>query len=65
MYFLAYRFVNGFCLSRGRLMLSWDEGDIAFGPGDAVYLAPGWHYKLENTGNEPAFFVYHMYPSPE
>ena len=53
-----------YCL-RGRLTLSWDEGDIVFGRGDAVYLAPGWHYTLENTGDETAFFVYHMYPSPE
>ena len=50
---------------RGHLTLRWDEGVIEFGPGDAVYLAPGWHYELENTGDEEAAFVYHMHPAPE
>jgi mannose-6-phosphate isomerase-like protein (cupin superfamily) len=53
-----------YCLA-GHLTLRWDEGEIDFGPGDAVYLAPGWHYTLENTGGETAHFVYHMTPSPE
>ena len=34
------------------------------GPEDAVYLAPGWSYKLRNVGDEPAFFVYSMAPAP-
>ena len=50
---------------RGRLTLTWDEGTIEFGPDDAVYLAPGWHYRLKNTGDETAYFVYNMYPSQE
>ena len=53
-----------YCI-RGRLTLSWDDGGIEFGPGDAIYLAPGWHYTLENTGDKNAFFVYNMYPSQE
>jgi len=53
-----------FCL-RGRLRLEWDEGVIDFGPMDSVYLAPGWHYRLKNVGEEQAFFVYNMYPSQE
>jgi mannose-6-phosphate isomerase-like protein (cupin superfamily) len=54
-----------YCI-RGRLTLTWEEGEIEFGPNDGVYLAPGWHYyKLTNTGDEPAFFVYSMYPSPK
>jgi mannose-6-phosphate isomerase-like protein (cupin superfamily) len=53
-----------YCI-RGQLTLIWDEGEIAFGPDDAVYLAPGWHYRLRNTGSEPAFFVYNMHPSQE
>ncbi len=32
---------------------------------DSVYLAPGWHYRLENVGTEEAFFVYNMTPSQE
>ena len=57
-----------FCL-RGRLTLSWDGegggGEIEFGPDEAVYLAPGWHYRLRNGGDETAFFTYNMYPSQE
>lgn len=53
-----------FCL-RGHLRLEWDEGAIDFGAMDSVYLAPGWHYRLKNVGEEQAFFVYNMYPSQE
>lgn len=49
---------------RGRLELTWDEGVLEIGPDDAVYLAPGWEYKLKNVGDEPAFFTYSMAPSP-
>ena len=50
---------------RGRLELTWDEGVLELGPNDAVYLAPGWTYHLKNVGDEPAFFVYSMTPTPE
>jgi mannose-6-phosphate isomerase-like protein (cupin superfamily) len=50
---------------RGRLRLTWDEGVLDLEPDDAVYLAPGWVYRLENVGDEPAFFVYSMTPTPE
>lgn len=49
---------------RGRLELTWDGGVLRIGPEDAVYLAPGWRYKLRNVGEEEAFFVYGMCPSP-
>jgi mannose-6-phosphate isomerase-like protein (cupin superfamily) len=49
---------------RGHLRLTWDEGELEIGPDDAVYLAPGWRYRLKNVGDEPAFFVYGMAPSP-
>ncbi len=48
----------------GRLKLVWDEGEIEFGHHDSVYLAPGWHYRLINVGDEQALFVYNMYPAP-
>lgn len=51
--------------THGRLTLLCDEGEIEFGPNDAVYLAPGGHYKLKNTGDEVAFFIYNVYPSKE
>ena len=49
---------------RGRLELHWDEGVLELVPDQAVYLAPGWSYRLRNTGEEPAFFVYAMAPAP-
>jgi len=49
---------------QGRLELTWDNGVLRIGPNDAVFLAPGWRYKLRNVGHEPAFFVYAMAPSP-
>ncbi|MQA01754.1 MAG: cupin domain-containing protein [Streptosporangiales bacterium] len=49
----------------GALRLTWDEGTFELTGGDCVYLAPGWTYHLENTGDEPAFFVYSMTPTPE
>jgi len=48
----------------GRYQLTWDEGVLEFGPQDAVYLAPGWRYRLKNIGTEPGFFIYSMTPSP-
>ena len=48
----------------GRLQLTWDEGELEIGANDGVYLAPGWRYHLKNVGDEPAFFVYGMAPSP-
>lgn len=50
---------------RGRLRLTWDEGAFDLGPDDCVYLARGWTYHLENVGDEPAFFIYSMAPTPE
>jgi mannose-6-phosphate isomerase-like protein (cupin superfamily) len=42
---------------RGHLRLTWDEGTFDVVPNDSVYL--------ENLGDEPAFFVYGMTPTPE
>ena len=50
---------------RGHLRLRWDEGDLDLNANDSVYLAPGWHYQLKNVGDEPAFFVYGMTPTPQ
>lgn len=50
---------------RGNLVLSWDEGKLDIGPGDAVYLAPGYNYQLKNVGIEPAFLTYSMTPPCE
>jgi mannose-6-phosphate isomerase-like protein (cupin superfamily) len=44
----------------GRLRLTWDQGELDFGPEDAVYLAPGWRYRLKNIGDTEAFFIWSM-----
>tara|TARA_B100001123_G_scaffold391377_1_gene469699 strand:+ start:755 stop:1156 length:402 start_codon:yes stop_codon:yes gene_type:complete len=51
--------------TQGQLTLSTDDGEIEFGPNDAIYLAPGNHYKLKNTGDETAYFIYNLYPPRE
>jgi mannose-6-phosphate isomerase-like protein (cupin superfamily) len=50
---------------RGRLRLTWNEGAFDLKPNDAVYLAPGWHYQLQNIGDEPAFFVFNVWPTSQ
>lgn len=50
---------------RGRFRLTWSKGALEFGPDDAVYLAPGWRYQLENIGDEPGELVYSFTPTPE
>jgi len=50
---------------QGRLRLTWNEGTLEFGANDAVYLAAGWRYQLENIGTERATLVYSFAPSPE
>ncbi len=53
---------------RGQLTLYWNdgngrEGTIEFGPEEAVFLAPGYRYKLANHGSASARVVYSLYPS--
>lgn len=43
---------------RGNLLLTWDEGKLEIGPGDAVYLPSGYKYQLKNIGTEPAFITF-------
>lgn len=50
---------------RGRLRLTWTDGQLDLAPNDAVYLPPGWHYRLENVGGDEAFFVYNVYPTSQ
>ena len=50
---------------RGHLRLTTDAGTFDLRENDSVYLAPGHTYRLENVGDESAFFVYSMIPSQE
>ena len=35
------------------------------GPGDVFYFAPGWRYRVENTGGTVARFLWTMWPTAE
>ena len=50
---------------RSRFRLTWTEGALEFGADDAVYLAPGWQYRLENIGTELGELIYAFSPTPE
>ncbi len=48
----------------GRLVLSWDHGELEIGPNDAVYIPPGWRYGLRSVSDEKAFLIWSMTPAP-
>lgn len=35
-----------------------NEEDAEAGPGDSLYLAPGYRYRVSNVGNRPALFLF-------
>ena len=41
------------------------EDEVEAGPGDVFYFAPGWRYRVENTGGTIARFLWCMAPSAE
>jgi len=54
----------------GAFTFHWqDEGGseqtAAAGPGDVFYFAPGWRYRVENTGGSTGRFLWCMAPSAE
>jgi len=54
----------------GRFTFHWQGGDgiedrIEAEPGDVFYFAPGWRYRVENTGGTAAQFLWTMAPSAE
>lgn len=48
---------------RGHLRLTWEEGVLDIGSNMAAFLPPGRRYSYKNVSDEPAFFVYSMYPA--
>jgi mannose-6-phosphate isomerase-like protein (cupin superfamily) len=51
-----------FYLVRGRCLVRWDKGELAFNANDTIFFAPGWTYSIENIGTEEAFLVYACTP---
>jgi mannose-6-phosphate isomerase-like protein (cupin superfamily) len=54
----------------GRFTFHWQDGKGVeetgeAGPGDSFYFAPGWRYRVENTGDTVARFLWTMVPSAE
>ena len=52
----------------GRFTFHWQDnagagGILEAGPGDVFYFAPGWRYRVENTGGDTAQFLWTMAPS--
>ena len=52
----------------GRFTFHWQddagvEETLEAGPGDVFYFAPGWRYRVENTGGSVAQFLWTMAPS--
>ena len=52
----------------GRFTFHWQddagvEETLEAGPGDVFYFAPGWRYRVENTGGTMAQFLWTMAPS--
>jgi len=64
------RAYEAYYVLEGRFTFHWvdaeggaDEGEA--GPGDSFYFAPGWRYRVENTGGTPATFLWCMAPAAE
>lgn len=55
-------------LVSGSVALRVDGAEIAMGPDEALMLRRGERHRIENRGDTPAFFVFHvspLAPSPE
>jgi mannose-6-phosphate isomerase-like protein (cupin superfamily) len=55
---------------KGRFTFHWQDGtgveqEREAGPGDSFYFAPGWRYRVENTGGTVAQFLWTMMPSAD
>ena len=54
----------------GRFTFHWQDSEgaeetLEAGPGDAFYFAPGWRYRVENSGGTVAQFLWTMAPAAE
>ena len=52
----------------GRFTFFWQDGNdagdmVEAGPGDVFYFAPGWRYRVENSGGTTAQFLWTMAPA--
>jgi homogentisate 1,2-dioxygenase len=53
-----------YCLA-GRFKVVYEDGNLEFGPHDAVHLPRGWRYRLSCIGAEGGSFVYGLSPAPK
>lgn len=51
-----------FYLIDGHCTIDWNGEKLAFGPGDTVFFAPEWRYRITNTGTTKATLVYASNP---
>jgi len=52
----------------GRVRMAIRDGDgndrsVQAGPGDTLYMAPGYRYQVSTVGDEPALFLFAFMPS--
>jgi mannose-6-phosphate isomerase-like protein (cupin superfamily) len=51
-----------FFLLQGECTVEWEERELAFRPFDTFFFAPGWRYRIRNSGSEQAVLVYASTP---
>jgi ethanolamine utilization protein EutQ (cupin superfamily) len=49
---------------KGEIEVKWDEGTLVAGPETAVYLPPGWTYRVTGVSRHTAMFAYAYVPAP-
>ncbi len=51
-----------FYLMTGTCTIEWNRGVMDFVAGDTAFFAPGWTYRITNTGTDEAALVYAATP---
>ncbi|MET3810924.1 cupin domain-containing protein [Arthrobacter sp. UYEF3] len=51
-----------FYLMRGECTIEWADRHLDFVAEDTAFFAPGWRYRISNTGVEDAVMVYAVTP---
>lgn len=49
---------------KGEVEVEWDQGTLLAGPETAVYLAPGWTYRVKGISRDTTLFAYAYVPAP-
>jgi uncharacterized RmlC-like cupin family protein len=58
---------EGYCVCAGTIRVRWTahgDGEAVVGPGEYFYFPPGGTYTVTNAGEEEAFLIWTVTPSP-